>query len=260
MKKQQPFIVNLGAGKKIYFLSDFHLGVPDAASSLQREKRIVQFLDSIKADAEQLFIVGDMFDFWFEYRYVVPKGYVRLLGKLAEFADAGVPIHFFVGNHDMWMKDYFQKELNIPVYFEPQPFEYQGKRFLIGHGDGLGPGDKGYKFIKKIFRNPTCQWLFGILPPAVGIGMADYFSRKSRAQTGMTDEAFLGEDKEWLVIYSKEILKQQHFDYFVFGHRHLPLDIKLSENSRYVNLGDWIKYNSYAVFENGELSLRYNPS
>jgi len=246
--------------EKIFFLSDFHLGAPNAAKSLEREKNIVRFLDEIKMEATEIFILGDLFDFWYEYRRVVPRGFVRILGKLAELTDKGIRIHFFVGNHDMWMKDYFQKELNIPVYFEPQPFEYQGKRFLIGHGDGLGPGDKGYKFIKKIFRNPTCQWLFGILPPAVGIGMADYFSRKSRAQTGMTDEAFLGEDKEWLVIYSKEILKQQHFDYFVFGHRHLPLDIKLSENSRYVNLGDWIKYNSYAVFENGELSLRHYAS
>ena len=246
--------------EKIFFLSDFHLGAPNAAKSLEREKNIVRFLDEIKMEATEIFILGDLFDFWYEYRRVVPRGFVRILGKLAELTDKGIRIHFFVGNHDMWMKDYFQKELNIPVYFEPQPFEYQGKRFLIGHGDGLGPGDKGYKFIKKLFRNPTCQWLFGILPPAIGIGMADYFSRKSRAQTGMTDETFLGEDKEWLVIYSKEILKQQHFDYFVFGHRHLPLDIKLSENSRYVNLGDWIKYNSYAVFENGELSLRHCAS
>ncbi|MBS1927460.1 MAG: UDP-2,3-diacylglucosamine diphosphatase [Bacteroidetes bacterium] len=246
--------------EKIFFLSDFHLGAPNAAKSLEREKTIVRFLDEIKIEATEIFILGDLFDFWYEYRRVVPRGFVRILGKLAELTDKGIRIHFFVGNHDMWMKDYFQKELNITVYFEPHPFEYEGKRFLIGHGDGLGPGDKGYKFIKKLFRNPTCQWLFGILPPAIGIGMADYFSRKSRAQTGMTDETFLGEDKEWLVIYSKEILKQQHFDYFVFGHRHLPLDIKLSENSRYVNLGDWIKYNSYAVFENGELSLRYNPS
>lgn len=246
--------------EKIFFLSDFHLGAPNAAKSLEREKNIVRFLDEIKMEATEIFILGDLFDFWYEYRRVVPRGFVRILGKLAELTDKGIRIHFFVGNHDMWMKDYFQKELNITVYFEPHPFEYEGKRFLIGHGDGLGPGDKGYKFIKKLFRNPTCQWLFGILPPAIGIGMADYFSRKSRAQTGMTDETFLGEDKEWLVIYSKEILKQQHFDYFVFGHRHLPLDIKLSENSRYVNLGDWIKYNSYAVFENGELSLRYNPS
>ena len=223
--------------KKIYFLSDFHLGAPDAASSLQREKQVVRFLDEIKNDAAEIFLVGDMFDFWYEYRKVVPKGFTRLLGKLAELSDAGIPMHFFVGNHDMWMKDYFLKELNIPIYFEPKEFERNGKKFLIGHGDGLGPGDKGYKFLKKIFRNPFCQWLFGILPPYFGMGLADYFSRRSRAQTGASEEIFLGEDKEWLIIYSKEVLKEKKFDFFVFGHRHLAIDYRLSDSSRYINLG-----------------------
>jgi UDP-2,3-diacylglucosamine hydrolase len=243
--------------KKIYFLSDFHLGAPDAASSLVREKKIVRFLDEIKKDASVIFIVGDLFDFWYEYKKVVPKGYVRILGKIAEITDAGIPIHFFVGNHDMWMKDYFQTELNTAVYFEPAEFTFYGKRFLIGHGDGLGPGDEGYKFIKKIFRNPICQWLFGILPPRVGIGIADFFSKKSRAQTGSTNEIFLGEEKEWLVVYAKEILQKQHYDYFIFGHRHLPLDIGLNEKSTYINLGDWIKYFTYAVFDGEKLSLEY---
>jgi UDP-2,3-diacylglucosamine hydrolase len=243
--------------KKIYFLSDFHLGAPDAASSLVREKKIVQFLDSIKKDAAAIFIVGDLFDFWYEYKKVVPKGYVRILGKIAELTDAGIPIHFFVGNHDMWMKNYFQKELNTTVYFEPAEFTFNKKRFLIGHGDGLGPGDKGYKFIKKIFRNPICQWLFGILPPRLGIGLADFLSKKSRAKTGTTNEVFLGEEKEWLVVYAKEILQKQHYDYFVFGHRHLPLDIALNEKSKYINLGDWIKYFTYAVFDGENLSLEY---
>ncbi len=245
------------SSKKIYFLSDFHLGAPNASVSLDREKRVVKFLNEIKEDAATVFIVGDLFDFWYEYKKVVPKGYVRILGKLAELTDAGIMVHFFVGNHDMWMKDYFQKELNIPVYYEPVPFEFYGKRFLIGHGDGLGPGDHGYKFIKRIFRNKACQWLFGILPPYIGIGLADYFSRKSRAKTGTKDEVFMGEDEEWLVNYSKEQLQQKHYDYFIFGHRHLPLDIKLNEKSRYINLGDWIKYDSYAVFDGNELSLKY---
>lgn len=247
----------MAASKKIYFLSDFHLGAPDAAASLVREKKVVQFLDDIKQDAAEIFIVGDLFDFWYEYRNVVPKGYVRILGKMAELTDSGIPIHFFVGNHDMWMKDYFQKELNTAVYFEPVEFCFSGKKFLVGHGDGLGPGDKGYKFIKKIFRNRICQWMFGILPPYLRIGLADYFSRKSRAKTGKTDEVFLGEEKEWLVIYAKEVLQKQHFDYFIFGHRHLPLDIKLNNDSRYINLGDWIKYFSYAVFDGEDLSLNY---
>jgi UDP-2,3-diacylglucosamine hydrolase len=245
------------SSKKIYFLSDFHLGAPNAATSLVREKKIVQFLDTIKTDAAVIFIVGDLFDFWYEYKKVVPKGYVRILGKIAEITDAGIPIHFFVGNHDMWMKDYFQTELNTSVYFEPAEFNFNGKRFLIGHGDGLGPGDEGYKFIKKIFRNRFCQWLFGILPPQIGIGLADYFSRKSRAKTGNTNEIFLGEDKEWLVIYAKEVLQKEHFDYFIFGHRHLPLDIALNASSKYINLGDWIKYFTYAVFDGEKTELKY---
>lgn len=242
-------------GKKVYFLSDFHLGAPNAAKSLEREKLIVQFLDEIKEDAAVIFIVGDLFDFWYEYRNVVPKGYVRLLGKLAELTDSGIDIHFFVGNHDMWMKDYFQKEFNIPVYFEPKDFVFNNSTFHIAHGDGLGPGDHGYKRLKKIFRNPACQWLFGILPPAIGMGVANYFSRKSRAKTGTIEETFLGEDNEWLIIYSKEILEQQKFNFFVFGHRHLPIDFRLTNDSRYINLGDWITFYTYAVFDGSELKL-----
>jgi UDP-2,3-diacylglucosamine hydrolase len=244
-------------GKKIYFLSDFHLGAPNYEQSLVREKKIVQFLDEIKHNAAMIFIVGDMFDFWYEYRTVVPKGYVRLLGKLAELTDAGTPIHFFVGNHDMWMKDYLQKELSIPVYYEPKEFEFNQKKFLIGHGDGLGPGDHGYKFLKKIFRNPVCQWMFGILPPYVGVGLANYLSRRSRAQTGATEEKFLGEENEWLIVYCKEVLQQKKFDFFVFGHRHLPIDFRLADESRYINLGDWIRYFSYAAFDGEQLTLEY---
>ncbi len=250
----------MNVANKIYFLSDFHLGAPNAADSLVREKKIVQFLTEIKPVAECIFIVGDLFDFWYEYKKVVPKGYVRILGKLAELTDAGIPIHFFIGNHDMWMKDYFLKELNIPIYFEPTAFTFYNKEFLIGHGDGLGPGDVGYKFIKKIFRNPFCQWLFGTLPPSWGIGLADFFSRKSRAKTGTTDEVFLGEEKEWLVTYCKETLQKKHYDYFIFGHRHLPLDIFLTENSKYINLGDWIKYFTYAIFDGEKTTLEYYKS
>lgn len=249
--------MQLPADKKIYFLSDFHLGAPDYESSIIREKRIVKFLDEIKQDAAEIFIVGDLFDFWYEYKSVVPKGFVRILGKLGEITDSGIPIHFFVGNHDMWMNGYFEKELGIKVYHHPATFKYNGKKFLVGHGDGLGPGDHRYKLLKKVFRNKLAQRFFGFLHPSWGIGLANYFSRKSRAATGMTDEKFLGEDKEWLYIYSKEMLTKEHFDYFIFGHRHLPLDIKLNENSRYVNLGDWIKYNSYAVFDGSQLSLNY---
>lgn len=244
------------SNKKIYFLSDFHLGAPNEIASLEREKRIVRFLDSIKTVAEEIFIVGDMFDFWFEYSTVVPKGYTRIFGKLAELTDAGIRIHFFVGNHDMWMRNYFQQEFNIPVYFEPRTFEFNDKTFYIGHGDGLGPGDKGYKFLKTIFRNPICQWLFGIIPPAIGMGIANYFSQKSRAKAGNTTEKFQGEDKEWLIIYSKEVLAKQHLDFFIFGHRHLPIDFALSDTSRYINLGEWMNYSSYAVFDGENLVVK----
>jgi len=243
-------------GKKVYFLSDFHLGAPDHAASLERERRIVAFLEKIRQDAAVIFIVGDLFDFWYEYRTVVPKGFIRILGKMAEITDSGIPIHFFTGNHDMWMSGYFEEELNIPVYHEPQVFEYNGKKMLIGHGDGLGPGDHGYKFMKKIFRNKICQWLFGILPPAVGVGIAGWLSRRSRAVTGSSDAQFLGEDKEWLIIYSREVLQVQHFDFLIFGHRHLPIDFLLNTaGSRYINLGDWIRYNTYAVFDGETFSL-----
>ncbi|MBS1667925.1 MAG: UDP-2,3-diacylglucosamine diphosphatase [Bacteroidetes bacterium] len=243
-------------GKKIYFLSDFHLGAPNLAASIEREKRIVQFLGEIEKEAAEIFIVGDLFDFWYEYRKVVPKGFTRILGKLAQLTDSGIKVHFYVGNHDMWMSGYFEEELNIPVYHEPKTFEWNNKKFYIGHGDGLGPGDHGYKFIKKIFRNRFCQWSFGVLPPAIGMGLADYFSRKSRAATGQTDEHFLGEENEWLIIYSKDILQKQYFDYFIFGHRHLPIDFSLSNDSRYINLGDWIRYCTYAVFDGETVVLK----
>ena len=243
--------------KKIYFASDFHLGVPTYQKSLEREKLIVKWLDEIKQDAEEIYLMGDVFDFWFEYRQTVPKGFVRLLGKIAEITDSGIPVVFFTGNHDMWMFDYLPKEIGIAIYREPIIRTYNGKKFYLGHGDGLGPGDHGYKFIKKVFANKFCQWLFARLHPNFGMGMAHYWSHKSRLSNGPKDEKFQGEENEWLAMYSKEILKKEHFDYFIFGHRHLPLDIKLSGNSRYVNLGEWVNYNSYAVFDGNNLELKY---
>lgn len=245
------------AGKKIYFASDFHLGVPTYEKSLEREKKIVRWLDSIKTDAEELYLLGDVFDFWFEYKTVAPRGYVRLLGKLAEISDAGIPIHYFTGNHDMWIFDYLEKELNVKVYRAPIEATYGNKSFYIGHGDGLGPGDHGYKFIKKVFANPVCQWLFARLHPNFGIGLANYFSKKSRIATGTIDEKFLGEEKEWLVIHSKELLEKKHYDFLIFGHRHLPLDIPINGKSRYINLGDWIRYDSYGVFDGEKMELKY---
>ena len=248
--------MKLPDGKKIYFLSDFHLGIPDYASSLVREKKIVAFLEAARKDAAEIFLLGDMFDFWYEYKTVIPKGYVRILGKLAEITDSGIPVHFFVGNHDMWMAGYFEKELNIPVYYEPKIFERNGKRFYIGHGDGLGPGDHKYKMLKKIFRSRFCQWLFGQLHPTWGIGLANNFSGKSRVKTMQSDKIFLGEEKEWLIVFCREILAKEHFDFFIFGHRHFPLDFQLNPHSRYINLGDWIRDFTYAYFDGNELYLK----
>src|SRR5688572_27278101 len=177
--------IEVPANKRVYFASDFHLGAPDAAASRERERLIVRSLDGIAQDEHPIFLVGDTFDFWFEYKEVIPKGYTRLLGKLAELSDRGIGISVFIGNHDMWMDGYFEEELNIPVYFEPQTYTINNKKFYIGHGDGLGPGDHGYKFLKKVFRNPVCRWLFSLLHPSWGIAVANYFSRKSRAATGM---------------------------------------------------------------------------
>lgn len=242
-------------GKKIYFISDFHLGAPTSEESLIRERKICQWLETIKADVSILFILGDVFDFWFEYRHVVPKGYVRILGKLAEIADTGIPIYLFTGNHDMWMFDYLPKELGIKLYRQPEEFNFDNRKFLIGHGDGLGPGDHGYKFIKKVFANKFCQWLFARLHPNFGISLANFWSRKSRQHTGHHDAKYLGDDKEYLVQYIIETEKTKHFDYYIFGHRHLPID-KQIESSHYINLGDWLSYFTYAEWDGSKLSLK----
>jgi UDP-2,3-diacylglucosamine hydrolase len=247
----------LEKGKKIYFASDFHLGVPTFEKSREREKLIVAWLDSIEKDCAELYLLGDVFDFWFEYKTVVPRGFVRLLGKLAHFSDQGIPIHYFTGNHDMWTFDYLVKELNVQLHRSPIEKTLNGKSFYIGHGDGLGPGDHGYKFIKKVFASKICQWLFARLHPNLGVSIANYFSGKSRIATGTIDEKFLGDEKEWLVIHSKELLQNKHYDYLIFGHRHLPLDISINGTSRYINLGDWVRYNSYAVFDGEKLELKY---
>jgi UDP-2,3-diacylglucosamine hydrolase len=250
--------INLHGNKKIYFASDFHLGISLSVSSVQREQLIVQWLEEASQDAAHIFLVGDLFDFWFEYKKVIPKGYTRLLGKLAELSDNGIGLSIFLGNHDMWMDGYFEEELHIPVYEAPIQISVNDKKFYIGHGDGLGPGDKGYKAIKKIFRNRLFRALFAALHPSWGISLANYFSHRSRAATQL--ETFLGEDKEWLVAYCKDILQKEYFDYFIFGHRHLALDIALPQGSRYINLGDWLHFNSYAVYDatNG-LQLKYYP-
>jgi UDP-2,3-diacylglucosamine hydrolase len=247
--------LSLPAGKKIYFASDFHLGVPTTASSLARERLIVQWLDSIKHNAHSIYLLGDIFDFWFEYKYAIPKGFIRFQGKLAELRDAGIPIFFFTGNHDMWMFDYFTKELSIPIYREPIEFEISNVRFLIGHGDGLGPGDNLYKIQKRFFTSNGCQWLFARIHPNLGIGIAHYWSKQSRIGNLKREEKFRGNENEFLLTYCKVQEKMKHHDYYIFGHRHLPLDLTVSENSRYINLGEWVHFNTYAEFDGKQLTL-----
>ncbi len=243
-------------GHKLYFASDFHLGAGGYLNSRQREDRLVRWLDMIKADAAEVFLMGDVFDFWFEYKTVVPRGYIRFLGKLAELTDAGIKLYFFKGNHDMWMFDYFTKELGAIIIDNELEIERNGKKFYLHHGDGLGPGDGKYKILKKVFRSNVCQWLFARVHPNLGVGIANYWSQHSRisAQKNIPRKNV---EQEWLVVYCHELLITKFYDYLVFGHRHLPLDIQLTEGSRYVNLGEWVNYNSYAVFDGTELSLQY---
>lgn len=242
--------------KHIYFASDFHLGAPNYDSSRKRENRIVSWLDSIKPEAKEIYLVGDLFDFWFEYKRAIPKGFVRLQGKIAEIVDSGIEVHVFTGNHDMWMFDYLPKELGVKMYRAPIKREFDGKSFFIGHGDGLGPGDHGYKFIKKVFANKICQWLFARLHPNFGIWMADFWSNRSRIANRDEDEKYLGDDKEFLVQYCKSHLEKEHINYFIFGHRHLPLEIEVGKDSQYFNLGEWMNYETYAVWDGKALKLK----
>ena len=259
MKKINSFLnIDLEEGKKIYFSSDNHLGAPNHKNSLVREKRFIRWLDSIKEDASAIFLLGDLFDFWFEYKKVVPKGFVRILGKLAEISDAGIPLYFFAGNHDMWMDGYFENELNIQVFDKPKKFIINKKHFLIGHGDGLGPGDKGFKRMKKVFKNSFSKFLFRWIHPDIGVRFAQYLSTKNKLLSGTDDIEYKGEENEWLVQYCKKIILREKFEFFIFGHRHLPLDINISQSSRYINLGDWISYFSYAVFDGIDLELKFH--
>ena len=248
--------ISVPKGKRIYFASDNHLGAPTKDASFPREKKFVAWLDDIKHDAAAIFLLGDLFDFWFEYKTVVPKGFTRTLGKLAEISDSGIPIYYFVGNHDLWMDGYFEEELNIPVFHKPQEFTFNNTSFFIGHGDGLGPYDKGYKRMKKVFTNPVAKWFFRWIHPDLGVKLAQYMSVKNKLISGDDDAKFLGEDNEWLVQYCKKKLEESHRDYFVFGHRHLPLNIELSNNSKYINLGDWVHYFTYGVFNGETLELK----
>ena len=241
---------------KIYFASDFHLGTPNFEESLVRERKIVKWLNTVRKDATAIYLMGDLFDFWFEYKHTVPKGFTRFLGTIASIVDSGIPVHFFLGNHDMWMFDYFPQELGVTVHKKQGIFNLGNKTFFLGHGDGLGPGDEGYKRIKKIFSNRLSQWLFARIHPNFSFGIANGWSRSSRKK-GKEPQVFLGEDKEWLVVYCKRKLEENpKIDYFLFGHRHLPIEHQISDKATYINTGDWLNHFTYAVFDGDKLELK----
>ncbi|AFK04611.1 metallophosphoesterase [Emticicia oligotrophica DSM 17448] len=247
-------------GKKIYFASDFHLGAPSPAESLKRERIIIDWLENIRHDAEVIFLVGDLFDFWHEYKYVVPKGSVRFLGKLAELSDSGIEIIIFLGNRDMWMSDYFETELKIQTIRKPRVFTFNQKTFYVGHGDGLGADDMGYKILKVIFEGKLPRFLFGrIMHPNLGMKLGLLWTKNSWKKK-RKPEQFKGEEKEHLVQYSKRIEAQNHHDFYVFGHRHTVVEMDISSNAKYFNLGDWIWHYSYAVFDGEKMQLHnYQP-
>jgi UDP-2,3-diacylglucosamine hydrolase len=241
--------------KKIYFASDFHLGAPNKTTSLSREKKIIKWLDTIKGDASTIFLVGDIFDFWFEYTHVIPKGFARFQGKIAELTDSGIAVIFFTGNHDLWMKDYFIEELGVQIFTQPQKITINDKKFLVGHGDGLGSGDYKYKIYKRVFLNPICQWFFRWLHADIGITLASLWSRKSRAICEVKADPFLGKEEK-LIEYCESVENKEHFDYYIFGHRHLPIDYQLNNNSRYFNLGQWFNQCNFGVFNGSSFELK----
>ena len=245
----------------IYFASDFHLGIPDRLSSLSREKKLVRWLTMVEKDAEAIYLMGDLFDFWFEYKTVVPKGYTRLFSKLAEITEKGTPVHFFRGNHDLWAFNYLNEESGVIIHNASLEVELKGKKFFLAHGDGLGPGDKGYKFLKKVFSSSFHQFLFRWLHPDLGIKLGLYFSRGSRISNMIKeerDEKYTLEEKEVLLVFSRDTAVQKpDIDFFVFGHRHIPTNIKVSETARCIILGDWVTHFSYGKFDGETFNIEY---
>jgi UDP-2,3-diacylglucosamine hydrolase len=248
--------IKLNPSKRIYFCSDNHLGSPNRNLSLEREKIFITWLDQIKIDAQAIFFLGDLFDFWFEYKKVVPKGFTRLFGKLAELSDSGIDLFFFVGNHDCWIGNYFEDELGINVFHKKVDLNIDNYNILIGHGDGLGPGDNKYKFLKLLFRNPILKKLFSFIHPDLGISLGSFLSQKNKILSG-SEKVFESEDKEMLFSYCKDVLKTKYYHFFIFGHRHIPLELDLGNNSKYFNTGDWITHFSYLVYDGNSFNLNY---
>lgn len=240
--------------KKVFFASDFHLGALSTSESISRERIIVQWLKSIREETGALFLVGDLFDFWFEYKKVVPKGFSRLLAEISRFVDDGILVYVFTGNHDIWMFDYLQEEVGVKVLTQPHLFEINGTKYFVGHGDGLGPGDHKFKFLKKVFTFPMFQWMFRWLHPDIGVALAQTWSNHSR--TNPEDEVFMGEDKERLVTFAKEQLNIHPAQYYIFGHRHLPMTIDIGQGAFYINLGDWIYNYTYLEVDGTQVELK----
>ncbi len=241
----------------IYFASDFHLGIPDRERSLERERLLVVWLEQVKQDATAIYLMGDLFDFWFEYKTVIPKGYARLFGKLVEITDSGIEVHLFRGNHDLWAFDYLQTELGVILHRQGVITTLGNRKFFLSHGDGLGPGDNGYKFIKKVFENQVNQWLYRWIHPDVGTRLGSYFSRRSRLTKMLTEGQKLqrrnATEKEPMIIFSREMAANDpSIDYFIFGHVHFPEIYKLTDKAYCVILGDWVTRFTYAQF-NGEV-------
>ncbi len=245
--------------KKYYFVSDAHLGSL-AAPSLEREKKLVRWMETIRPDCQALFMLGDMIDFWYEYDYVVPKGYTRFFGQLASFCDAGIPVYWFAGNHDMWLYRYVQEEIGVQVLFGPYETTLLGKRFFMAHGDGLGDNSFGSRFLHAFFHSRLNRFLFShLLPPSWGMRFGQAWSRHSfNKRKKENTQQYLGEDKEHLIAFAKKDIAEKQDDapdYYVFGHRHILLDFQLANRSRLLILGDWIKEFSYACFDGENFDL-----
>ncbi len=246
------------SGGHIYFASDFHLGMYPAEQSRERELYLVKWLDQIRDSASELWLLGDVFDYWFEYSKVVPKGFVRFLGKLAELADNGVSIHIFSGNHDVWLFDYLPKEIGATIHHDPVKIIRNEKSFFLSHGDGLTKMDRGYLFLKSIFRSKFLQWLYARLHPNGTAAFAQWWSKKSRYGKEMV-YPFKG-DSEEQILFAKEMLeKDPSIDIFLFGHRHLPFDVEIVPGKRAICLGDWITHFSYGIFDGKDFKLEYFP-
>jgi len=255
----QKLTIDLDQNKKIFFASDFHLGAPNKEQSRSREKKIIRWLDAVEKDAAAIILVGDLFDFWFEYDHVVPKGFVRFLNKLAALSDRGIPVYIFHGNHDMWMFDYLETEIGATIFSDPIELIVNDKFLFVGHGDGLGQGDYTFKALRKVFRNKIAQWLFKWIHPDIGVGLANKWSSRSRINNKIESQE-IDKEKEWLFLYSQKLESDRHFDFYVFGHRHLPLALEINKISTYINLGEWLNFYSFGAFDGKNFLIDYFES